>query len=317
MPDTEKAMELKPCPFCGDGARLRCALWPSEGDTDGITHANPTECPAEGFSIGTADDGVSVIAAWNRRALLSPVEGKGEVIPILAKLLLDVNARADWYAEHGTAKQFHAAENMAEIVRAAIVAFRFPALTASYAGAEKEVEKTALAFLNECYAILITTLPLNDWSRLKAFLDRAALSTASAPSSVSPPWQLTNVKTQADLDTIVAFERAARAGYESLTKRAASMRPGAPFRTWEDLPEDQREMQREAARAMLAALSPRAQEKGRDEVLEEVLVGLKALRKEVTAKITDDTDRWDHVSYGVAEAIEFVFRLKSPVQGEG
>ena len=60
--------ELLSCPFCGDAMRPRHALWPCEGDSDGIIHANPTECPAEGFSIGTADEGVSVAAAWNRRS---------------------------------------------------------------------------------------------------------------------------------------------------------------------------------------------------------------------------------------------------------
>lgn len=60
--------ELKPCPFCGGRMQPRHALWPSEGDSDGIIHTAPTECPAEGFSIGTADEGVSVAAAWNRRS---------------------------------------------------------------------------------------------------------------------------------------------------------------------------------------------------------------------------------------------------------
>ena len=58
---------LEPCPFCGDEMMPRHALWPSEGDSDGIIHAHSTECPAEGFSIGTADEGVSVAVAWNRR----------------------------------------------------------------------------------------------------------------------------------------------------------------------------------------------------------------------------------------------------------
>jgi hypothetical protein len=62
---------LLPCPFCGGRMQRRDALWPSEGDTDAIIHAEPTDCPIEGaFSIGTADDCVSVAAAWNRRAPL-------------------------------------------------------------------------------------------------------------------------------------------------------------------------------------------------------------------------------------------------------
>lgn len=64
---SEGEMELRPCPFCGGNMQHRHALWPSEGDSDGIIHTSPTECPADGFSIGTADKGMSVAAAWNRR----------------------------------------------------------------------------------------------------------------------------------------------------------------------------------------------------------------------------------------------------------
>jgi hypothetical protein len=61
--------ELRLCPFCGGAMQPRHALWPSDGDTDAVIHAEPTECGlAGGFSIGTADNGVSVSAAWNRRA---------------------------------------------------------------------------------------------------------------------------------------------------------------------------------------------------------------------------------------------------------
>lgn len=69
--------ELKPCPFCGDTMQPRHALWPSEGDSDGIIHTHPTECPADGFSIGTADEGESVAAAWNRRASPTPPTTEG------------------------------------------------------------------------------------------------------------------------------------------------------------------------------------------------------------------------------------------------
>lgn len=48
---------------------LRDALWPSEGDTDGILHAAPTDCPLGEFSVQVADECVSVAAAWNKRAL--------------------------------------------------------------------------------------------------------------------------------------------------------------------------------------------------------------------------------------------------------
>jgi hypothetical protein len=66
--------ELKPCPFCGGAMQPRHALWPSDGDTDAVIHAEPSECGlAGGFSIGTADNGASVAAAWNRRS--TPAEG--------------------------------------------------------------------------------------------------------------------------------------------------------------------------------------------------------------------------------------------------
>lgn len=50
------------------------------------------------------------------------------------------------------------------------------------------------------------------------------------------------------------IERVATAMYTALTSRAMEMRPGAPFKTWEELPEEQRDMQREAARAGIAAM---------------------------------------------------------------
>jgi hypothetical protein len=65
---TEK---LLPCPFCGGAMQPRDALWPSEGDVDGIIHANPTDCPLPEFSLHVADNCVSVTAAWNKRAALT------------------------------------------------------------------------------------------------------------------------------------------------------------------------------------------------------------------------------------------------------
>lgn len=59
--------DLLPCPFCGSAMMLRDALWPSEGDTDGILHAAPTDCPLPEFSVSTADECASVAAAWNKR----------------------------------------------------------------------------------------------------------------------------------------------------------------------------------------------------------------------------------------------------------
>jgi len=57
--------DLLPCPFCGKDMMLRSALWPSEGDTDSIIHAEPTECPMYDFCDGTADG--SIVGRWNSR----------------------------------------------------------------------------------------------------------------------------------------------------------------------------------------------------------------------------------------------------------
>lgn len=59
------AGELLPCPFCGRAMLFRKALWPSEGNFDGVIHAAPGECGLVEFSTGTIDE--SVIAAWNTR----------------------------------------------------------------------------------------------------------------------------------------------------------------------------------------------------------------------------------------------------------
>jgi hypothetical protein len=64
----EDAFELLPCPFCGGQMMRREALWPSDGDTDGIIHACPTDCPLPEFNVGIADQCASVAAAWNHRA---------------------------------------------------------------------------------------------------------------------------------------------------------------------------------------------------------------------------------------------------------
>jgi len=57
------ASELKLCPFCGKPMMLREALWPSEGDTDAIIHADKTDCPMFGFGDGSADG--SIVEKWN------------------------------------------------------------------------------------------------------------------------------------------------------------------------------------------------------------------------------------------------------------
>jgi hypothetical protein len=195
----EKREELKECPFCGDGARLRCALWPSEGDTDGITHANPTECPAEGFSIGTADDGVSVTAAWNRRPPPASYAGaeKEDSSAAGAAPLLPI-------AEGLTASEI--AERRAYLEKAAIpfmaagidLEMGSVANRAADAVAAKERRALARKYARGAFS-LIPHFMLN----LAAALYEQDADVAGPPAE---PWQLTNVKTQADLDTIVAFE---------------------------------------------------------------------------------------------------------------
>ena len=59
---------LKPCPFCGKAMQYRAALFVSDGCTDAVIHAEPTDCGLVQFDIGATDGGVSTIAAWNRRA---------------------------------------------------------------------------------------------------------------------------------------------------------------------------------------------------------------------------------------------------------
>ncbi len=59
---------LLPCPFCGEAMQFRAALWPSEGDRDGIIHAAPTHCPLGQFEDGTFDE--SIIKKWNTRTRL-------------------------------------------------------------------------------------------------------------------------------------------------------------------------------------------------------------------------------------------------------
>ncbi|KKW92637.1 hypothetical protein [Sphingobium chungbukense] len=70
--------ELKRCPMCNGEMMLRHALWPSDGDTDAIIHREPTTCGLKFFSIDTADNGVSVAAAWNRRS--SPPQNDAGVV---------------------------------------------------------------------------------------------------------------------------------------------------------------------------------------------------------------------------------------------
>lgn len=64
-------LKLRECPFCGGEMMFRAALWPSDGDSDGIIHKDVQGgpdgcCGVMSFSNGTSDR--QIIAAWNRRA---------------------------------------------------------------------------------------------------------------------------------------------------------------------------------------------------------------------------------------------------------
>jgi hypothetical protein len=65
-PKEQQVTELLPCPFCAGKVQARDALWPSEGDTDAVIHAGPSDCPMQFFSNGSSDK--SIYAAWNCRA---------------------------------------------------------------------------------------------------------------------------------------------------------------------------------------------------------------------------------------------------------
>ena len=113
-------VKLEPCPFCGDERMPRHALWPSEGDSDGITHAHSTECPAEGFSIGTADEGVSVAVAWNRRSSSSAERAMREALEqTLWHIGSDDDRRTILDAGHGWKTDMF---GLVEMVRAALSA---------------------------------------------------------------------------------------------------------------------------------------------------------------------------------------------------
>lgn len=60
--------ELKPCPFCRMPMQHRFALHVSDGNTDDIIHAEPTDCGLQFFSVNSADQGKTVVAAWNERS---------------------------------------------------------------------------------------------------------------------------------------------------------------------------------------------------------------------------------------------------------
>ncbi len=75
MTDRTERDQLRECPFCGKALMLRGALWPSEGDTDAIIHAEPTDCPMYDFCDGTTDR--SIVERWNRRPT-EALAGKGD-----------------------------------------------------------------------------------------------------------------------------------------------------------------------------------------------------------------------------------------------
>lgn len=91
---TEK--QLAPCPFCGGKMMFRGALWPSEGDTEGVIHASPVECGFYEFNIGASDE--STIEAWNRRAA-SPPAG-AEVVAYIDNASLEMLRRHGGVVAH-------------------------------------------------------------------------------------------------------------------------------------------------------------------------------------------------------------------------
>ncbi len=64
---SDEAIMLKACPWCNKAVQHRFALDISDGGTDDIIHAKPTDCGMQYFSVGSADRGVTVAAAWNQR----------------------------------------------------------------------------------------------------------------------------------------------------------------------------------------------------------------------------------------------------------
>lgn len=92
MSTISEETKLLPCPFCGGTMRYRAALWPSEGDHDGIQHAEPTDCLIAEFSDGWSHDG-SIIEKWNCRAVLShaPAPGVVKALTECADLIDDIS----------------------------------------------------------------------------------------------------------------------------------------------------------------------------------------------------------------------------------
>ena len=40
---SDEPVKLLPCPFCGRAVQFRAALWPADGDVDGIIHAEGSD----------------------------------------------------------------------------------------------------------------------------------------------------------------------------------------------------------------------------------------------------------------------------------
>lgn len=93
---------LRPCPFCGEAMMFRAALWPSEGDRDGIIHAAPTDCPMGEFSNDTADE--SIISAWNHRDLPSDAEAAGLIAEWREKM--EGVTPGPWTANQSTSRKY-------------------------------------------------------------------------------------------------------------------------------------------------------------------------------------------------------------------
>lgn len=93
----ETVSEIKGCPLCGKAMQCRAALFVSDGCTDAIIHAEPTDCGLVQFDIGATDGGVSTIAAWNRRATDPAVAELVEALGLAEGHLAEMLSDAKWH----------------------------------------------------------------------------------------------------------------------------------------------------------------------------------------------------------------------------
>ena len=125
---------LKPCPFCGKAMQYRAALFVSDGCTDAVIHAEPTDCGLVQFDIGATDGGVSTIAAWNRRATDPAV---AELVEALNAILTDMPI-IDCDRLHHTKEDRHGAGPCPVEMRLDAAVSRASALLAKYAASPRD-----------------------------------------------------------------------------------------------------------------------------------------------------------------------------------